>query len=227
MAKESIIGAGTEDDKLNAHYQHVLADNRKIETPEKGVRQNPHDAPTNSNTPVGPMHGGLMNWTQMLESMTAILEGMECADASGVLDAPTDQAGGYDEQEVLNQLNDLFTPILVTQGFESDIADNMKSEMESAEVLTERNIIKFDDATRMAQLISVCAILIQKAKNTKKYQMYVKAAQIRNQMKLDMQKEEYDAAKTLAQKYLVHVSSTNNSQIARQAATKLLPETQH
>jgi hypothetical protein len=91
----------------------------------------------------------------------------------------------------------------------------------------EKNIIKFDDETRMAQLIAVCALLIARKKNSEKYQTYQKAATIKNKMKLEIQKDEYDAAKTLAQKYLVNVSTTNNSSVARDAANKLLPETQH
>ena len=96
-----------------------------------------------------------------------------------------------------------------------------------ASVLTEQNIISFDNATRMAQLISKCAILLQQQKNTEQYRMYAKAAAIRNKMKLEMQKTEYDNAKALAQKYLVMVSTKNSSPIARDAANALLPETQH
>ena len=57
--------------------------------------------------------------------------------------------------------------------------------------------------------------------------MYRKAAEVRNNMKLNIQKQEYEAAKALAQKFLVKVSTTNNSSVARQAANELLPETQH
>ena len=91
----------------------------------------------------------------------------------------------------------------------------------------ERNIISFDNKTRMAQLISVCALLIARQKNSEKYQMYKKAAVIKNKMKLDIQKEEYEAAQSLAQKFLVKVATTNNSSVARDAANALLPETQH
>jgi len=91
----------------------------------------------------------------------------------------------------------------------------------------ERNIISFDNKTRMAQLISVCALLIARQKDTEKYQMYKKAAVIKNKMKLEIQKDHYDEAQALAQKFLVKVATTNNSSVARDAANDLLPETQH
>lgn len=131
------------------------------------------------------------------------------------------------ESELLNSLNQIFTPILVMQGFEGNVADKIQEAFSEASVLLERNVIQFDNATRMAQLISVCALLIARQKNTEKYQMYEKAIKISKSMKLDIQKEEYEAAKVLAQKYLVKISTTNNSSVARQAANELLPETQH
>lgn len=129
--------------------------------------------------------------------------------------------------DLLNQLNQIFTPILIMQGIEGNSADEINKTLSESNLLVERNIIKFDNSTRMAQLISVCAILIQKQKNTEKYQMYKKAITIANSTKLDMQKEELTAAKALAQKYLVAVSTTNNSSVARNAANQLLPETQN
>jgi len=57
--------------------------------------------------------------------------------------------------------------------------------------------------------------------------MFKKASEIRNNMKLQIQKNEYAAAQALAQKFLVKVSTTNNSSVARNAANDLLPETNH
>jgi hypothetical protein len=99
--------------------------------------------------------------------------------------------------------------------------------MESADVLTERSIIQFDDETRMAQLIAVCAKIIAKQKDTEAWQMYKKAAVLKKKAGLEIQKQEYNDAKTLAQKYLVSVSTTNPSSVVRDAATDLLPQTQH
>ena len=87
--------------------------------------------------------------------------------------------------------------------------------------------LKFDEPTRMAQLISVCAKLINKQRNTPEWQLYKKAAVLRNKANLDMQKNSYDEAKALAQKYLVMVSTTNTSSSARDAANDLLPQTNH
>lgn len=224
---KGILGTPVDEGKINGHYQKLLAGNKKSsEASGHDVQDQPHGGVHSGQHPVGPMKGDLMTWTTMLESLTMILEGMDsiCEDP---MQCNSDPAAGYDKAEILKQLGELFTPILVTQGFESEIADKMKAEYESAGELTERNIVQFDDDTRMAQLIATCALLIQRAKNTEKYQSYEKAAMIRNQLKLDMQKEEYDTAKALAQEFLVQVATTNNSSVARQAASDLLPATQH
>ena len=193
------------------------------------VKENNKDIKGNSN-PTGFMHGPLMNWTQILESLDEVSTSIMNQDSNVMDQRPENQqidSSEDMEKKLLDKLNEIFTPILIMQGFENDIPQKIQEAMETASVLTERNIIQFDDATRMSQLIAACAILLQQAKNTEKYQAYQKAAEIRNKMKLDMQKEEYDNAKALAQKYLVMVSTTNNSSIARNAATSLLPETQH
>lgn len=139
--------------------------------------------------------------------------------------AEESHAGG--EEDLLNSLNQIFTPILVMQGFEGDVASKIQEAFSESSVLLEKNVIQFDNSTKMAQLISVCALLLARQKNTQEYQMYAKAAQIRKAMKLNIQKSEYPAAQALAQKFLVKVSTTNNSSVARQAANELLPETQH
>lgn len=165
------------------------------------------------------------------EAMDAIQDGIDTSSDNinnqNIEDSNMNDINEDSEKELLDQLNQIFTPILVMQKYEGDMSDKIQETLSEASVLTEQNIIKFDDATRMAQLISTCALLIARQKNSEKYQMYQKAATIRNKMKLDIQKEEYNAAKELAQKFLVKVSTTNNSSVARDAATDLLPETQH
>lgn len=165
------------------------------------------------------------------EAMDAIQDGINASsddiNNQNIENSNTDEIGEDSEKELLDQLNQIFTPILVMQKYEGDMSDKIQESLSEASVLTEQNLIKWDDATRMAQLISTCALLIARQKNTEKYQMYQKAATIRNKMKLDIQKDEYEAAKDLAQKFLVKVSTTNNSSVARDAATDLLPETQH
>lgn len=174
-----------------------------------------------------------LSMKQMMEAMSAIIESMDNPLPDQSIDkeeveektlAPIDQEG---EQELLDQLNQIFTPILVMQGFETGIADKIQEAFSEASVLMERNIISFDDKSRMAQLISACSLLIAQKKGDPKFEMYRNAAAVRNKMKLDIQKDHYDDAKALAQKFLVKVSTTNNSSFARDAAQNLLPETQH
>lgn len=237
---KSDVGAGLDDNKINSHYKDLTSKNKKSSGASgEEVKNIPHDKPESGNSPTGPMDGNLMTWTQMLECMNLISDSItvikqfEATDIMGdnINVQPDSEdtvpTGTVDEQELLNKLNEIFTPILVMQGFEGDISDKIQEAFEEASVLVERNIISFDSSTRMAQLISVCALLIAQQKNTEKFQMYKKAAAIRNQMKLDIQKDEYNEAKALAQKFLVKVSTTNNSSFARDAASDLLPETQH
>lgn len=235
---KSEVGAGLDDDKINSHYQSLLSNQKKtVNSNGEDVHDIPHNKPASGQNPSGPMKGELMTWTKMLEFMEAVEENIEAINSTDDIgDCPigddcgsgeTAATGQVNEEEILNKLNEIFTPILVMQGVEGDISDKIQEAFSEASVLMERNIISFDDSTRMAQLISVCALLIAQQKNSEKFQMYKKAAAIRNQMKIDIQKDEYDAAKALAQKFLVKVSTTNNSSFARDAATNLLPETQH
>lgn len=171
-----------------------------------------------------------MNWSQLFEAMDEIADSVEAGPNTADLqdtEIDNDTPAPVDEKELLEELNKLFTPILVMQGYESEIADKVNAAVSEATVLTEMNMIKFDDPTRMAQLISVCAKLIHKQRNTPEWQLYKKAAVLKNKANLDMQKSSYDEAKALAQKYLVMVSTTNNSSAARDAANDLLPQTQH
>jgi hypothetical protein len=231
------MGAGTDDDKMNRKMISLLANNKK----DTGGEGKPNKdipnlrPPTAGVTADGPMHGPLMNYTQMLESLDLILENLENSDPDmmetpieDTAPPPTDVgSGGSGDDDLLNELNEIFTPILVMQGIEGDISDQIQEAFSESSVLLERNIIKFDDSSRMAQLISVCALLIQRHRNSPKYQMFKKAMDILNSTKLEMQKEVYGAAQALAQKYLVKVSTTNNSSVARNSASRLLPETQH
>lgn len=227
-----------DDTKLNSHYQSTLNNYKKtIDSNGDNIKDIPHNNPGIINKSAdGPMDGNLMTFTKMLESLEYIAEMLSKPEESKdieempIEELPNSSEGvisSEDETELLDHLNQIFTPILVMQGFEGDIADQIQEAFSEASVLMERNIISFDDKARMAQLISVCALLISQKKNTEKFQMYKKAAAIRNQMKLDIQKEEYEEAKALAQKFLVKVSTTNNSSYARDAANDLLPETQH
>jgi hypothetical protein len=224
---------GVDDNKMNSHYQSLLKHNAQdIGGDGEDVKENPHNKPTNGQNPTGPMKGNLMTWTKMLEAMDDISDSIDEHNASvDELSAPPidsdEPTSGSSEDEILNELDRVFTPILIMQGFEGDISDQIKEAYSEASVLTERTVISFDETARMAQLISVCALLLARNKQSEKYKMYAKAAAMKNKMKLEIQKDEYAEAKALAQKYLVKVSTTNNSSVARNAANDLLPQTQH
>lgn len=243
MADKTTLNAGLEDDKMNRKHDSLLNNNKKDTGGFNNMdRQQPNSAPPQGAMD-GPMGGQLMNFTQMLESLDEVSAGLQAASetpgddltaapvgdmsSETPMEGPSMGMGGKNDEELLNELNQIFTPILVMQGFEGDLAGRIQEAFSEASVLVERNVINFDDSTRMAQLISVCALLIAREKNSEKYQVYAKAAQIRNQAKLDIQKEEYAAAQALAQKFLVKVSTTNNSSVARSSAQNLLPQTQH
>lgn len=216
-----------DEDKMNKHMTDVLdeyIDSSKASGED--VKEIPHNKPaTGSGSYSSMLNGGMMTFASIMESLEAA-ENSIGADFSDTMEQPIEKEG-YDEKEALEELKKLFTPVLVMQNFEKDIADKTMAEMESADVLTERSIIQFDDETRMAQLIATCAKIIAKQKNTEAWQMYKKAAVLKKKAGLEIQKQEYNDAKTLAQKYLVAVSTTNPSSAARDAATDLLPQTQH
>lgn len=222
--------AGLDDNKINSKYQSLLANNKKtVDNDGEDVKDIPHDKPASAGVkPENMMHGDLMNFTQILEALDVINSSMsELSTDVGNETIDSTSSGDVDMDELVEELNKIFTPVLVMQSMEKDISDKANSEISEATVLTERNMISFDDPARMAQLRSVCALIIARKKNTEKWQIYQKAANIKTSAKLDIQQEEYDAAETLAQKYLVKVSTTSNSSVARDAANELLPQTQH
>lgn len=222
-----------DEEKMNQHFKNQNAQNGKTtQASGEPVKDQPHTVPSGSTGSYsGPMHTNLMSWTKVLESLDNAMDGIDQITSDTMNDSiPTEGSVGTSEDEekaILTELNKIFTPILVMQGFEGQQEDQIKEAFEQAEVLTERNIIKFDDQTRMSQLIAACALLINQKRNTPEYQAYQKAAMIRNSNKINMIKNTYDEAAAMAQKFLVMVSTTNNSPVARDAATDLLPETQH
>lgn len=221
-----------DDEKINKKYKS-LNDIAKKSSQEHGeqVKDLPKHAPTKgSGSYTSPFCTDMMNWSEMADVLSKIKSNIESL-MEDVMEAPMDigaEANDGDiENKVIEQLNTLFTPVLVMQSFETQINDQIKESFEQANVLTERNIIKFDDQTRMSQLISTAAILLNKERQTPEYKAYEQATMIKNKSKIEMTKKDYDEAKSIVQKYLVKVSTTNNSADARNAATDLLPETQH
>jgi hypothetical protein len=235
---------GTDNDKMNKKFINILANNKKS-SQEDGydVGKLPNKSPpTNGINTNGVMKSPLMTFTQMLESLDSISDNIDYASADNapsddlmdqqITDEPAPSSrvmglGNINEDELLNQLNQIFTPILVMQSIEGNIEDQIHEACSEDNVLLERNILKFDDSTRMAQLKSVCALLIARQKNTQQYQMYKKASDVRNKMKLQIQKDEYANADALAQKFLVKASTSSNNSTVRNAARDLLPATQH
>ena len=177
----------------------------------------------------------MSNWTKILEAFTDIQSDIDesikpdlmedsiddkCED--GECDTP--RASVETEDKIISELNRVFTPMLITQSLEEDISKQIVEACNDANVLTERNIIQFDTQTKMAQLVAICALLVAKEKNTPEYQLYEKAAKIRNQMKLTIQQQESSEAFRLAKKYLSTIANESNSSVARDAAKDILAD---
>ena len=133
-------------------------------------------------------------------------------------------AEAVDDTGVMDELKKIYTPILIMQSYETkESCDRMKESFSQADVLTEQNVIKFDNETRVAQLLSVCALLLARKKNSEKWQAFKKAAALQRKMKIEIQKEEAAAAKELARKFLDETAAGDNED-AKSSAAKLLPE---
>ena len=163
----------------------------------------------------------------LLEAMDEIADGLSAQYASAdsmenpVDSSEADNSLNYDE--LIEDLNTVFTPVLVMQELEGDVSEKVLEACSEDNVLSERSCLQFDDKARMAQLLSVCALLIARQKNSPKYEAYRRGMEMARQAKMEIQREEPAAAQALAQKYLVKVSTTNGSSIARKAAENLLP----
>ena len=212
-----------DENKVNKKMENLLdLQMDTADAPGTEFKDIPHDNPNHGTQKCSMFKGTMMDFTTIMEALEFI-EAFDIfeEDAMGA----AIEGEPVDEKEVMEELDKLFTPVLVMQNFENEISDKTTAELESAKVLTERSIIKFDDDARMSQLINVCAELIAKAKNTKAWQLFKQAASLKKKAGLDLQQDEYEAAKELAQKYLVKISTSNPSSIARQAALSLLPKT--
>lgn len=234
MANVNGYARGIDEDKINKHYQSLNNNNKKsAEASGKDVSDLQHKSSGYSGKYTGPMKSHLMTWTKILESLEEASDGIDQMydDISNTsvdpLPGSSNATDDSDNASLLDELNRIFTPVLVMQGFEAGMEDQIKEACEQSNVLTEKNIIKFDDQTRMSQLITTCALLIDKQRNTPEYKAYQQAAQTRNKLRLGIVNKNYKEAEILAQQYLVKVSTTNNSPVARDAANDLLPQTQH
>lgn len=162
---------------------------------------------------------------EALDVVQQMIRNLNESDDLGNSIVPDENLNG--DKDLLERLNKLYTPTLISQKFENDVADSANNEIQNSGNLNKRTMVNFDKKTRVAQLISACAMLLAEKKNSPKWQMLLKADAIKNQTKLDIQREEYSNAIALAQRYLIMVSTTNNSSVARDAASELIPETQH
>lgn len=127
-----------------------------------------------------------------------------------------------DNDDLIDQLNKIYTPILITQELENSVSEQIIEECSNANVLLERNIIKFDTDTRFAQLVSVCALLIARKKNSEEYKVFKESAKTKKQMKLRIQKMEHAAATDLAKKYLNKISNDSTVSSLRKSAEELI-----
>ena len=229
---ENIKLKGKDEDKINKKIKTLNDLSKKsFQNHGEDVKDLPKHAPTTGTGKyTSPFDTSMMSWSEMANVLSVVKSNIDVL-MEDVLSAPAEleiqNVSDDIETKVIEQLNTLFTPVLVMQSFETQINDKIQESFEQANVLTERNIIKFDDQTRMTQLISTAAILLNKERQTPQYKAYEQATMIKNKSKIEMTKNCYDEAKGIVQKYLVKVSTTNNSADARNAATDLLPETQH
>lgn len=219
----------TDENKMNSQYQKLTRlMTQSASAPSDDVKENPKKVPVSITSTEGPM-GHVMDYTEMLEALDTVSASLDTV-SNDPMNQPTgfeSEPGADDQAKLIDELNRLFTPILIMQGFENDSTDQIKEVLSESGLLTEKSVIQFDNDTRMAQLTAICARLIQKQKDTENYRLFAKAHKIKKQADLNMQKEEYDAAKKLAREYLSKVATENNSPVARDAANALLPATQH
>ena len=149
---------------------------------------------------------------------------MEAYDPAGSLDdTPVDGLSKpvLGDDKLIEELNAIYTPIMVTQELDDNVGSRVMEACSADNVLVENNIIQFDDDTRKAQLVSLCALLIARQNDSEKYQAYKQASEVRKTMKLDIQRENHAAAVALANKYLAHVAASSQSSVVRKAAQDL------
>ena len=96
-----------------------------------------------------------------------------------VEDDATETEPNVSEEELFNQLNKLFLPVVRMQDAEEPVQEST--------VVMEKNVFRLDDASKVAQLLSLCAMLIARAKDTESYKTYIRASEERRNAKIDIQ----------------------------------------
>ena len=138
-------------------------------------------------------------------------------DADESDETPSDDKGESEvsEDELFDQLNQLFLPAIRMQDAEQPVQES---------VIMEKNMFQLDDATKTAHLLSLCAMLIARAKNTDDYQKFIRASNERRDAKLSIQQEEGAEAKELATKYLNTLASDTEDEGLKSIGVSLLKE---
>ena len=133
-----------------------------------------------------------------------------------VEDDATETEPNVSEEELFNQLNKLFLPVVRMQDAEQPVQEST--------VVMEKNVFRLDDASKVAQLLSLCAMLIARAKDTESYKTYIRASEERRNAKIDIQNAEASEARALAAKYLNTLSANDDDEGARAVGVSLLKE---
>mgnify|MGYP000934780561 FL=1 len=133
-----------------------------------------------------------------------------------VEDDATETEPNVSEEELFNQLNKLFLPVVRMQDAEEPVQEST--------VVMEKNVFRLDDASKVAQLLSLCAMLIARAKDTEAYKTYIRASEERRNAKIDIQNAEASEARALAAKYLNTLSANDDDEGARAVGVSLLKE---
>lgn len=122
----------------------------------------------------------------------------------------------------LSEMNRLYTPVLVRRKIEQDIATDTKLNLAESGQFNERSTVLFDNTANYDQLVNVAARVIAKRKNSPSWEAFTKASEAKKQADLNIQEENQEEAKSLANEYLVMASKSNSSSAARDAAMDLL-----
>lgn len=133
-----------------------------------------------------------------------------------VEDDATETEPNVSEEELFAQLNKLFLPVVRMQDAEEPVQEST--------VVMEKNVFRLDDASKVAQLLSLCAMLIARAKDTEAYKTYIRASEERRNAKIDIQNAEASEARALAAKYLNTLSANDDDEGARAVGVSLLKE---
>lgn len=133
-----------------------------------------------------------------------------------VEDDATETEPNVSEEELFAQLNKIFLPVVRMQDAEEPVQEST--------VVMEKNVFRLDDASKVAQLLSLCAMLIARAKDTEAYKTYIRASEERRNAKIDIQNAEASEARALAAKYLNTLSANDDDEGARAVGVSLLKE---